>query len=128
MRDATSPFARTCSGKISGPYTHGIQLTEAPKMSMNKKKKATEAEAVGFSTDVPRKRSLVFSKVFVGSGIERSGWLCLCALEREGNGNHHHGYEEAERSPHPGLTMAVFVREKGWVEGAWLMLATIHSV
>lgn len=49
----TYPFARTCRGKISGPYTHGIQLTEAPKISMNRKKKATDAVAVGFSTDVP---------------------------------------------------------------------------
>lgn len=37
-------------------------------MSMNRKKKATEAEAVGFSTDVPGKIGLVFSKVFGGSG------------------------------------------------------------
>jgi hypothetical protein len=30
-----------------------MQLTEAPKMSMKRKKKATEADAVGFSTGVP---------------------------------------------------------------------------
>jgi hypothetical protein len=30
-----------------------MQFTDAPKMSMNRKKKATEADAVGFSTDVP---------------------------------------------------------------------------
>jgi hypothetical protein len=30
-----------------------MQFTEAPKISMKRKKKATEAVAVGFSTDVP---------------------------------------------------------------------------
>lgn len=40
------PFARTCSGKISGTYTHGMQLAVEPKISMYTKKKATEAVAV----------------------------------------------------------------------------------
>ena len=47
----THPLVRTCNGKISGPYTHGIQFTEPPKMSMKRKKKATEA--VSFSWGFP---------------------------------------------------------------------------
>lgn len=56
----THPLALACSGRISGAYTHGIQFTEAPKISMKRKKNATEAVAVGFSCWVPFFSSLVY--------------------------------------------------------------------
>jgi hypothetical protein len=37
-----------------------MQFTEAPKMSIKRKKKATEAVAVGFSTDVPALVSILY--------------------------------------------------------------------
>lgn len=45
----TYPLVRACRGRSSGPYGHGMQLVDAPKMSMNRKKKATAAVAVGFA-------------------------------------------------------------------------------
>lgn len=47
------PFVRTCMGKSSGPYTHGTQFVDAPKMSMNRKKNATDALPASFSSAVP---------------------------------------------------------------------------
>jgi hypothetical protein len=46
---STYPCVRTCMGSNSGPYTQGTQLVEAPKMSMKRKKKATEAHPAVFS-------------------------------------------------------------------------------
>lgn len=47
------PFVRTCMGRSSGPYTHGTQFMEAPKMSMNRKKNATDAQPAVSSSAVP---------------------------------------------------------------------------
>lgn len=47
------PFVRTCMGRSSGPYTHGTQFIEAPKISMNRKKNATDTQLAVSSSAVP---------------------------------------------------------------------------
>lgn len=83
-------------------------------MSMKRKKKATEAEAVGFSMDVPG-RARLENLSFIP---QESQCGYLHTLEGEENGNHHHAYEETEGSPHHGLATAIFVGEERWIEGA----------
>lgn len=41
-------------------------------------------------------------------------------FEGEQNGDHHHGKEESEGSPHHGFAAAEAVGEEGWIEGAFM--------
>lgn len=97
-----------------------MQLMDAPKVIMNRKKKAMEAEAVSLWMMVPDENELWISPNPLP--LSYKGWICTedwnpgHTFEGKKNGDHHHAEEKAEGSPEHGLPTTKSIDEEGWVE------------